>query len=75
MRSEGVKRWRYAKGVVNRVHVGQWLRLTRYAKRIGLQRRARTDSGRVMRIDPPVGLLMKRDGQRQASSYFAGFWR
>ena len=69
------KRWTYAKAVVNRVHVGQWLRLTHYAKSMGLQGYAKDDRGRVMRIDPPVGLVMRRTGQSGASTYFAGLWR
>lgn len=68
-------RWQYAKGVVNSTYVGAWLRLTRHAKRQGLQGRAKSDWGRVVRIDPPVGLVIRRDGLSGPTGYFAGFWR
>lgn len=68
-------RWRYAKGVVNSTYVGAWLRFTRHALRQGLQGRARSDFGRVVRKDPPVGLVIQRDGLSTPVSYFAGLWR
>ena len=68
-------RWQYAKAVVNSTHVGAWVRLTRHAKNQGLQGRAKSDYGRVIRVEPPVGLVVKRDGLTTAESYFAGLWR
>jgi hypothetical protein len=68
-------RWAYAKGIVNSTYVGAWLRLTRHAKRQGLQGRARSDWGRVVRIGPPVGLMIRREGLSTPASYFAGLWR
>lgn len=70
-----VRRWSYAKGVVNRVRVGQWLRLTRYAKKMGFQGHAKSDRGRVVRKDPPVGLVVHREGLSHPTTYFAGLWR
>ena len=70
-----VTRWSYAKGIVNSTYVGAWLRLTEHAKRQGLQGRAKSDWGRVVRKEPPVGLVVKRDGLSTPTSYFAGLWR
>jgi hypothetical protein len=70
-----VTRWQYAKGIVNSTYVGAWLRLTQHAKARGLQGRAKSDWGRVVKIDPPVGLMIRRDGLSTPDSYFAGLWR
>ena len=73
--SDSATRWAYAKGIVRSTYVGAWLRLTHHAKRQGLQGRARSDWGRVIRKDPPVGLIVQRDGLSTPDSYFAGLWR